>query len=174
MSADSARQVQEAIARPGLEQRVAALEATLERLTQPFAQHEWTDEQIARFKEEFEAAAKEFPQHEIRRLPSSPTVLDPAAVRQLLRESVTAVKPGEVLFFTCGDPNYTPMQIREIQDWVERWLADNAPEVRAMVLPHGEFAAGEPETDQALARRLERVLPGVLANEMRRKAANFL
>ena len=71
-------------------------------------------------------------------------MLDPDTVRQLLRESVTVVKPGEVLFFTAGDPNWTPMQIREIQDVVSGWLECNAPEVRVMVLPYGEMAVAEP------------------------------
>ena len=65
-------------------------------------------------------------------------------VRQLLRESVTIVKPGEVLFFTVGDPNWTPNQIQRLQDFISEWLAGNAPDVKAMVLPYGEMAAAEP------------------------------
>ena len=124
-----------------LEQRVAALEAALS----PVAQPEWTDEQIARFKEEFEAVAKEFPQHGVRLLPSSlPNLLDPDTVRALLRESVTVVKPGEVLFFTVSDPNITPGQLREIQEMIDWWLERNAPGVRVLALMSGEFAAAEP------------------------------
>ena len=69
--------------------------------------------------------------------------LTPDEVRQILRESVTVVKPGEVLFFSCGDPNYTPRQIHELQLYISDWLAENAPEVKARVLPHGEMAVAE-------------------------------
>lgn len=126
-----------------LEQRVAALEATVDRLLTPVAQPKLTDEQIAQFKEEFEATAAEGFQHGRPLMPPSslPNLLDPETVRQLLRESVTVVKPGEVLFFTCGDPNYTPAQMRDIQDHIGWWLAENAPDVKVIVLPHGEMAA---------------------------------
>lgn len=128
-----------------LEQRIADLEATVDRLLNPVAAPEWTDEQIAHFKEEFEAAAKQFPSHVLRHLPlSPPNLLNPETVRQLLRESVTIVKPGEVLFLVCPE-NRTPMQIREIQDCVNWWLADNAPDIRVLVLPYGEMAVAEPE-----------------------------
>ncbi len=130
-----------------LEQRVAALEATVDRLLHPpVIAHSppMSDEDAARFREEFEAAAKQFPQYEMRLLPSSlPNLPDPETIRHLLRECVTAVKPGEVLFFTAGDPNFTPGQIREIQDWVNSWLEYNAPDVRVLVLMHGEMAVAE-------------------------------
>ncbi len=74
---------------------------------------------------------------------SSPPALTPDAVRQLLRECAAVVKPGEVLFFTCGDPNCTPRQIREIQAAADGWLQYNAPDVRVMVLPHGDMAVAE-------------------------------
>ena len=133
-----------------LERRVAALEATVDRLLQPPVIAEFppmSDAEVARFREEFEAAVKQFPQHEMRLLPSSPRILDPEAVRQLLRESVTVVKPGEVLFFTVGDPNCTPNQLRELQYAVSGWLEDNAPDVKALILPHGEMAAAESGSD---------------------------
>ena len=130
----------------GLERRVAELEAAVERLSHPLTIAEapvLSDEEAARFREEFEAAAKQFPQHEMRILPSSLTVLDPEMVRQLLRESVTVVKPGEVLFFTCPE-GFTPNQVREIQRFIDYWLETNAPDVKVLVLPHGKMAAAEP------------------------------
>jgi hypothetical protein len=78
---------------------------------------------------------------------SSPPLLDPETVRQLLRESVTIVKPGEVLFFSCGDPNVTPTQMRELQDFISMWLEYEAPDVKVLVLPHGEMAAAESGSD---------------------------
>ncbi len=74
---------------------------------------------------------------------SSLPVLDPETVRQLLRECVTVVKPGEVLFLTAGDQNWTPTQLREIQQSISGWLEHNAPDVRVLVLPHGEMAVAE-------------------------------
>ncbi len=103
---------------------------------------------------------------------SSLPVLDPETVRQLLRECVTVVKPGEVLFWAAGDPNWTPTQIRAIQDVVNWWLDDNAPEVRVMVLPHGEMAVAESVTDEAFAERVGRVMPEILRREMRRQSSN--
>ena len=79
--------------------------------------------------------------------PSSPAPLTPDEIRQLLRESVTVIKPGEVLFFTAGDPNWTPTQLREIQDNISAWLEYNAPEVKVLVLPHGEMAVAESGPD---------------------------
>jgi len=113
MSRETAeRRVAEILAAPSpLEQRVAALEATVDHLLNPVT-------------------------------PSSPTVFD------LLRESVTVVKPGEVLFFT-GPEYFTPTHVREVQDMIDWWLAENAPDVKAVVLPHGEFAAAEPAAAEA-------------------------
>jgi hypothetical protein len=122
---------------------VAALEEFAGKFANRVTAPEWDAEQIARFQEEFEAAAKEFPLHQMRLLPSPPP-LTPDQVRQLLRESVTVVQPGEVLFFTVGDPDMRPTQIRAIQDVINWWLADNAPDVKVLVLPHGEMGVAEP------------------------------
>lgn len=52
--------------------------------------------------------------------------------RALLREFASVVAPGEVLVIQ-GD--WTPQQAAELQDYAEYWLARNAPEIRAIVLP---------------------------------------
>lgn len=131
-----------------LEQRVAALEAALDELRHPLLVAEappLSEEETARFKAEFEAAAKQFPSHLMRLLPlSPPSLLSPETVRQLLRESVTVVKPGEVLFLVCPE-NRTADQIGEIQRAVSAWLEYNAPDIRVLVLPYGEMAVAEPE-----------------------------
>lgn len=55
-------------------------------------------------------------------------------VRQLLRECVTVVKPGEILLLQPG-ADYTPNQIREIQKIADWWLEENAPAIKALVVP---------------------------------------
>jgi hypothetical protein len=129
-----------------LERRVAALEDEFAMMTFPLRVAEFppmSAEDAARFEEEFKAAAADWKHQPPRIPPSSLTVLDPETIRALLRESVTVVQPGEVLFFTVGDPNMTPVQIRAIQDVINWWLADYAPDVKVLVLPHGEMAAAE-------------------------------
>ena len=55
-------------------------------------------------------------------------------VRQLLRECVTVVKPGEILVVQPG-VDYTPNQLREIQQMTDWWLRENAPAIKALVVP---------------------------------------
>lgn len=133
-----------------LEQRVAALEAGLERLQHPLMIAKappMSEEDAARFEKEFKDALATLGdsgfRHALPKIISSPpTVLDPETVRQLLRECVTVVKPGEVLFFTCPE-HFTPSHVRDIQELLNWWLEHNAPDVRVMVLPHGEMAVAE-------------------------------
>jgi hypothetical protein len=61
--------------------------------------------------------------------------LSPDEVRQLLRECVTVVKPGEVLVIRTTD--LTPYQVREYQEALNWWATENAPEVKVLVI-HGE------------------------------------
>lgn len=130
-----------------LGQRVTVLEGLVRRVAAEMgipADVPMTREQEAEFRRLFEAAAADFGHKPLRVLSSVPSLLDPDTVRALLRESVTVVKPGEVLFFTVADPNITPGQLREIQEMTDWWLEHNAPEVRVMVLMAGEFASAEP------------------------------
>ena len=126
-----------------LEERVAGLEGLVREIAARMgipADVPMTDEQAAEFRRLLDEAMQK--PWEYRVLPSPP-LLTPDEIRQLLRECVTVVKPGEVLFFTCGDPNYTPTQMREIQDHISAWLEYNAPEVKVLVLPHGEMGVAE-------------------------------
>lgn len=78
-----------------LEQRVAELEAVVERLTHPVVCEtfpELSEADLAHFKAEFEASADE-----PLRLYAPPRIFDPEMVRVWLRECVTVVKPGETL-----------------------------------------------------------------------------
>ena len=126
-----------------LERRVAELEAQVDRLAHPFAVADWPgvldEAELARFREDFEQAKYQ----PVRVLPPPAHFLDPEVIRALLRECVTVAKPGEVLFFTCGDPDYTPRQIQMIQERIATWLECNAPAVKVIVLPHGEMAVAE-------------------------------
>jgi hypothetical protein len=65
--------------------------------------------------------------------------LTPGQVRQVLRECVTVVKPGDVLVLRCpGD--WTAAQAAQMQDHARWWLEDNAPDVKILVVPHVEMA----------------------------------
>ena len=129
---------------PDLEERVAALEAALlHPLRIIDAPEQLTEEQAARFREEFEAAAKKFPQYEMPLLPSLPP-LTPDQVRYLLRECVTVVKPGETLVVRGGD--WTPMQLREIQRAMDEMYQDGHVPFRSLAVPGDELGAvQEPE-----------------------------
>jgi hypothetical protein len=97
--------------------------------------------------------------------------LAPGQVRRLLAECVTVVRPGEVLVLRCPE-GWTPDQAALMQDHASRWLEENAPDVRAMVIPHLDMAVVQPETDEAFAARAGRVMPGILRREMQRQAMN--
>jgi hypothetical protein len=66
-------------------------------------------------------------------------------VRQLLSECVTVVKPGETLVVRA-DQDWTPNQVREVQDWLDCWHFDGNLPFRVIVLPGEEFAVMKAET----------------------------
>ena len=71
-------------------------------------------------------------------------MLAPDEIRQLLRECVTVVKPGEHLILRIPWTT-TPAQVRELQDFVTDtavWL--DLP-FKVLVLPGDELAVAEPE-----------------------------
>lgn len=80
-------------------------------------------------------------------------------LRSLLRESVTVVKPGELLVIRVSE-NFTPNQWREYQQVVNRWLAENAPDIKALVVPAagGQIVRQVPEDEAALTERINRIL----------------
>lgn len=141
------RRMTEILAAPSpLERRVATLEAILlpGQSLRPFGMPPLTAEQEAQLKRDFDETMRGPLTYRV--LPSPPP-LTPDEIRQLLREAVTVVKPGEVLFYSYGGPNGTPGQIRELQDWISGWLELYAPDVKALVLPHGSMAAAESGPD---------------------------
>ena len=75
-------------------------------------------------------------------LTSPPPPLTPDAVRQLLRECVTVVGPGETVILRVPWTT-TPTQVRELQDFVNgtaEWL--NLP-FKTLILPGDELGVAE-------------------------------
>lgn len=116
----------------GLEERVAALEALA--LPSVSAPGTWTDEQV----KEFEAAWAEAGKRPLRWMPPRPALTE-AEVRQLLSECVTVVRPGEVLVLRAPE-DWNPDQASQLQEYMGYWLAENAPDIKAMVIPPMEIA----------------------------------
>jgi hypothetical protein len=126
--------------------RVMALEAEVERLRHPLFMvqaPQISEEDTARFREEYgKALAGIGAEPWELKVYEPPRVLDPEMVRQLLRECVTVVKPGEVLFLRCP-ADFTPTHIRDLQEAVSEWLEYNALEVRVLAVPWVEMAVAE-------------------------------
>jgi hypothetical protein len=100
---------------PDLEERVAALEAALAPAALMTSGESWTDEQVAEFGRLFDETMQQEPHSH--RVLCQPPPLTPEQVRYLLRECVTVVGPGETLVIRGRD--WTPMQVREVQDWMD-------------------------------------------------------
>jgi len=99
--------------------------------------------------------------------------LKPDEIRRLLAECVTVVnKPGEVLVLRCPE-GWNPLQASEMQEHAARWLEENAPQVKVLVVPHLDMAVVQPETDAAFLERLERAWPEMTRRQMRRAAMNW-
>lgn len=119
---------------PSLGERVAALEAAL---FTPAISPDWTEEQIAEFRKEFAKAAG---RHEMRLIPPKPP-LTPGEIRQLLRECVTVVKPGETL--VIQGRNWTPAQMRDVQDWMDRERESDRISFKMLAVLGDELAIAE-------------------------------
>jgi hypothetical protein len=111
----------------------------------------WTPEQVEKFKAEWERAfaAGEFDAPP-KLIPPRP-LLTPEAARELLRECVTIVKPGEVLVIRTPD-DWTAMQVEDCQESIDEGLKYRQLDVAVLFLPGEEFAvaargsaAGDPE-----------------------------
>ena len=124
---------------PDLEERVAALEEKVAHPLQIVSSPpgNFSDAQVAELQNALDDIAKNGP-YTHRILPSPPP-LTPEQIRQLLRECVTVVKPGEVLILRALE-GWTPTQVRDVQEAAAMWLADNAPDVKALVIPPFEIA----------------------------------
>jgi hypothetical protein len=121
-----------------LEERVAALEEMAAHPLQMATAPELTEEQAREFEREFQGALGRAQKLHILP-PHQPLSQDD--VRQLLRECVTVVKPGEVLVIRV--PGLTPEQLYEYNEAVKRWLGDLAPGVRSLVTIGEELGVAE-------------------------------
>lgn len=81
------------------------------------------------------------------------------------------VKPGETLILRCPE-GWTAAQAGHMQEHATRWLEENAPDIRAMVVPHLEMAVVQPESDADLIKRIERVWPHLQRRQMSAAMAN--
>ena len=126
---------------PGLEERVAALE---EALANPLRAYipSWTpltEAEEAELRESLAEAAKLGP------LPYRvvPPPLSPDEIRQLLRECVTVVKPGETLILRVPW-NTLPAQVRELQDALNDGIEYTQAPFGVFVVPGDELTVAEP------------------------------
>ena len=70
--------------------------------------------------------------------PAGTEALTPEQVRHLLSECVTVIQPGETL--VIRGRNWTPNQVREIQDWLDTEHATGRITFKALAVPGDELA----------------------------------
>lgn len=119
-----------------LEERVAALEEMA--LAQPVTA-EMTEEQAREFERDWQEALSK-PQQLL--VPPQRPPLGEDEIRQLLRECVTVVKPGETLVIR-GDRNWSPNQMREVQEMLEHMIQYLDLHFKALVVPGEELGVAE-------------------------------
>ena len=101
-------------------------------------------------------------------MPVPDATLTPDEIRQLLRECVTVVKPGETLIIRVPMDTHT-YQIHEYQERADTVLADHGNPFRVFVLPAEELGVAEagkvtvthkvaPLPDSVFAEQLHRVV----------------
>lgn len=128
---------------PDLEDRVAALEELLLHPPQWIFQPPppLTEAQETELREAIGEAARLGPS--AHRILPPPRALTPDQVRYLLRECVTAVKPGETL--VIQERNWTPNQVREIQRWLDGERDSGRIGFKVLAIIGEELAIAEPE-----------------------------
>ena len=122
---------------PSLEERVAALEMAADIADFPSSWQSLTEAEQAGFI----AAIAESRQRARHRILNAP--LAPDEVRQLVRECVTVVKPGETLVIRGRD--WTPGQVREVQDWMDGDYESGRIDFRVLAVIGDELAVVKPE-----------------------------
>ena len=123
-----------------LEERVAALEEAIQFPLRAYIPS-WTpltEAQEAELRESIAEAAK-MPH----RIIQQPPPLTPDEVRQLLRECVTVVKPGETLVIRVP-ATWNPMQVREYAEAVYDGVEYLDLPFKAFVVTGDELAIAEP------------------------------
>ena len=125
---------------PDLEERVAALEAAMPSGLRPFDMPPLTTEEEAQLKQDFDETMRGPFEH---RIIPWPAPLNPDEIRQLLRECVTVVKPGETLILRVPWRT-TPNQVRELQHALNAAVKHMEVPFKALVLPGDELTVAEP------------------------------
>jgi hypothetical protein len=127
-----------------LEDRVAALEAELERLRHPLVAIEPLDldpEERERFAAEFEKAMAGIGSQPARLLPAPVMLLTADQVRECLRQCVTVVGPGETLVLRVW--GFTPNQVREYQESLDVAMKYGAIPFKVLVVIGEELGVVE-------------------------------
>jgi hypothetical protein len=106
-------------------------------VTEPMAHAEMTDEDVAEFRERLAEVAGDL-RYQIRPRPN----FTPVEVRDLLRECVTVVKPGEVLVIRMAN-DVSRDAAAEYQANLTAWLGEHAPEVKVAIVCGEELAVVE-------------------------------
>lgn len=126
-----------------LEQRVAALEEMLANPARWFVLPAWqplTPEQEAEIRKDIEAVAAE--PYKMRVI-EQPPPFTKDEVRQILRECVTVVQPGEHLILRVPW-TASPTQVRELQDFANQTMEWLGLPFRMLVLPGDELGVTQP------------------------------
>jgi hypothetical protein len=85
------------------------------------------------------------------------------------RECITVVQPGETLVVRVpGD--WTPRMMVEYQDYADAATESGYIPFKVLVVIGEQVAIVQTETDDALAERIRRLLPGLIHDEVRKAA----
>jgi hypothetical protein len=126
-----------------LEDRVAALEAELDRLRHPLVAIEPLNldpEERKQFAAEFEKAMAGISSEPLKALP--PVMLLTAdQVRECLRQCVTVVAPGETLVLRTW--HFTPVQVREYQRALDAATLHDVIPFKVLVVSADELGVAE-------------------------------
>jgi hypothetical protein len=127
-----------------LAERVAAIE---EQLAHPLMAiepaSEFTEKQEADLREALDALGRDGKPFQYHVIPPRP-LLTPETARELLRECVTVVKPGETLIVRANW-EWTPAQVRDVQEYADTVSGYREIGVKILFLPGEEFAVAKAE-----------------------------
>lgn len=121
-----------------LAERVAVLEEMCAYPLRVLEAPEFTAGQEAELREALDALGRDGKPFQYKILPRRP-LLTPELARELLRECVTVVKPGETLIVRA-DQNWTPNQVRDVQEYADTVSGYRDLGVKILFLPGEEFA----------------------------------
>lgn len=151
-----------------LEERVAALEELAANPLMAVDVAPFAKEQEADFREALDALGRAGEPFQYQILPPRP-LLTPEAARELLRECVTVVRPGEVLAVRIPD-TWSASDAERVQQQLSGIIAHRKLGISVLLLPGEEFAVAQPDSDEAFADRVERAQLAQSAEYARRTA----